>query len=70
LPGNLDHLVERTQGVSAAFVRELLRLAAVIAAEQGPELVVTAEHLDAALPELALDSSPLARKLLGAGDRQ
>jgi hypothetical protein len=66
LRADLERIVERTKGVSAAFIRELLRLAAVLAAEDGPAMIVTADHLDAALRELAFDSSPLGRKLLGA----
>jgi hypothetical protein len=60
--------VRRTNGVSAAFIRELLRKAAVLAAESngaGPELVVTDRHVEEALAELLVAGGPLTRALLG-----
>ncbi|MBN9121793.1 MAG: 26S protease regulatory subunit [Planctomycetes bacterium] len=60
--------VRRTKGVSAAFVRELLRKAAVLAAEAngtGDELVVTDRHVDEALAELLVAGGPMTRSLLG-----
>lgn len=44
-----ERVVERTQGVSAAFLKELLRKSALIAADTSPDdgqLRVTDEHLD------------------------
>jgi len=63
---NLARLVARPDGVSAAFIRELLRLSAVIAAEDGPELVVADRHVHEALRELLLEGGELTRSLLGA----
>ena len=60
--------VRRTKGVSAAFIRELLRKAAVLAAEAngtGPELVVTDRQMDEALAELLVAGGPMTRSLLG-----
>jgi cell division protease FtsH len=61
--------VKRTKGVSAAFVRELLRKAAVLAAEDGAPaagaLVVTDKHVEEALAELLVAGGPLTRALLG-----
>jgi AAA+ superfamily predicted ATPase len=60
--------VRRTKGVSAAFIRELLRKAAVLAAEDngtGPELVVTDRHLEEATAELLVAGGPLTKTLLG-----
>ena len=60
--------VRRTKGVSAAFIRELLRKAAVLAAEAngtGPELVVTDRHVEEALAELLVAGGPMTRALLG-----
>lgn len=57
-------LVSRTEAVSAAFIRELVRRATLLAAEESEELLVTERHLYAALRELAL--SKLTKKLLGA----
>src|SRR5688500_16857237 len=39
-----DRLVDRTEGVSSAFVRELLRKAALFAADDGEGLVVEDRH--------------------------
>jgi hypothetical protein len=60
--------VRRTQGVSAAFIRELLRKAAVLAAEEdgaGGELVVTDRHLEEATAELLVAGGALTKTLLG-----
>jgi cell division protease FtsH len=66
--GEWDGLVARTAGVSGAFVRELLRKAAVFAAEEDGEadLVVRDRHLDEALAELLIAGGPLTQSLLGA----
>ena len=69
-----DRLLERTRGVTASFLKELLRRAALIALEERegaadtePSLHVTDEHLNAALDVLLGDGSRLTRKLLGGG---
>jgi hypothetical protein len=61
-------LIERTAGVSGAFIRELLRKAAVVAAEEdgGEPLLVRDRHLDEALAELLVAGGPLTQSLLGA----
>jgi len=61
-----DRLIARTHGVSAAFIRELLRKAALFAADERTTAVTDA-HLDAALRELAVDGGALTKTLLGAG---
>src|SRR5215475_8751729 len=59
-------IVERTEGVTASFITELLRKAALLAAVEEPgELVVRDRHLDAALTELSEEGSRLTRALLG-----
>lgn len=60
-------VVERTQGVSAAFIKELLRKAAVFAADASPdgELTVTDVHVDQALFELVVEGGELTKALLG-----
>jgi cell division protease FtsH len=62
-----DRLVARTAGVSGAFIKELLRKAAVCAAEEDGtrELVVRDRHLDEALAELLVAGGPLTQSLLG-----
>jgi hypothetical protein len=66
-----DRLVERTAGASGAFIRELLRKAAVFAAEDanGDELVIRERHLDEALAELVVAGGALTHSLLGANVR-
>lgn len=63
-----DRFIARTAGVSGAFIRELLRKAAVFAAEEDGEasLVVRDRHLDEALAELLVAGGPLTQSLLGA----
>ena len=64
---DLERFVRRTEGVSAAFIRELLRRAALIAADdEGAEIVVRDRHMDEALHELFVAGGPLTRSLLGA----
>jgi hypothetical protein len=70
---NLDgvdwgRLVERTSGTSGAFIRELLRKAAVFAAEDSVDgdLLIRQQHLDEALAELVVAGGALTHSLLGA----
>jgi len=63
----LDAVVERTDGVTASFLKELLRRGALLAAQQsraGP-IVVSADQLDAALDELLDTRNAMTRVLLG-----
>jgi ATP-dependent 26S proteasome regulatory subunit len=64
---DIDVWVRRTKGVSAAFIRELLRKAAVVAAEDGSsgELVVADRHLEEASAELLVAGGMLTKTLLG-----
>jgi hypothetical protein len=64
-----EALVARTEGVSAAFLRELLRKAAVLAADEGAARAVEDRHLDAALRELVVEGGPLTQSLLGSSRR-
>jgi hypothetical protein len=67
-PADPDGWVRRTQGVSAAFIRELLRKAAVLAAEEdgaGGELVVADRHLEEATAELLVAGGAMTKTLLG-----
>jgi hypothetical protein len=64
-----DAVIERTEGVTAAFLKELLRKAAVLSCEedeagQGP-IRVTDAHLTAALDQLLDNRNQLTRVLLG-----
>ncbi len=70
-------VVARTEGVTASFIKELLRRGAVIAAEQEGEAAtddaapirVTDAHLTAALDQLLDTRSALTQALLGGGPR-
>jgi hypothetical protein len=61
----LSHYVARTEGASGAFIRELMRKAALFAADEEDGLVVRDAHLDEALHELLLEGGTLTRSLLG-----
>lgn len=65
---NWNSLIERSAGVSAAFIRELLRKAAVFAAEEDCEsaLIVRDRHIEEALTELLVAGGALTQSLLGA----
>ena len=62
----LDDYVARTAGASAAFIRELLRKAALFATDDAPEApVVEDRHVDEALHELVVAGGDLTKSLLG-----
>jgi SpoVK/Ycf46/Vps4 family AAA+-type ATPase len=61
-----ESFVRRTEGASAAFIRELLRRAALIAVEESDPIVINDRHLDDALHELVVAGGELTRSLLGA----
>jgi hypothetical protein len=63
--GDLPRFIARTEGASAAFIRELLRRAALFAADDDGEIVVDDRHLDAALHELVVQGGDLTKSLLG-----
>jgi hypothetical protein len=63
---DLETLVARTKRASAAFIKELLRKAALLAATEDEAMVVTAAHLDQALAELT-EGRKLSQKILGFG---
>jgi ATP-dependent 26S proteasome regulatory subunit len=63
-PGDVDEVVDRMDGVSAAFVKELTRRALLIAAVES--VPATAVHVRRALDEMYEDGATLTRTLLGA----
>jgi ATP-dependent 26S proteasome regulatory subunit len=65
--GNVDwdRLVSRTEGTSGAFIRELLRRSALIAADSNDGKVVTQGHVDEAMHELLVWGGAVTRRLLG-----
>lgn len=64
----LDDVVERTEGLSAAFIKELARRAALVAADREPDRQLLAGVADvrAALDDLLEHSAPVLRSALGA----
>jgi ATP-dependent 26S proteasome regulatory subunit len=61
-------IVERTDGVTASFVKELLRRAMLEALQDNPtEPIVTAAHAGRALDDLLDIDQKLTRSLLGVG---
>ncbi len=65
----LDDVLARTEGVTASFLKELLRRAALLAATRTPdgeELAVSAGDLGAALDELLDTRNAMTRTLLGS----
>jgi ATP-dependent 26S proteasome regulatory subunit len=63
----LDDVIARSEGVTASFLKELLRRAALLAATRdgGGELAVSADDLRAALDELLDTRNAMTRVLLG-----
>lgn len=66
----LDSVLARLEGVTASFLKELLRRAALVAAADRPDddgpLAVSADHLDDALDELLHTRNAMTRALLGS----
>jgi len=69
---DIGPVIERSEGVTASFIKELLRKAALVSADQDPDgsgaLTVTGEHLGVALEALLSQHNTLTRSLLGARD--
>ena len=63
---HLPQLIDQTEGVSATFIRELMRKAALFAAEESNDMVVEDRHLEEALKELVFEGGELTKRLLGA----
>jgi len=64
---HLPELIDQTEGVSATFIRELMRKAALFAAEEQQDIVVEDRHIEEALRELLFEGGELTKRLLGAG---
>lgn len=69
---DIADLVNRSEGVSAAFIRELLRKAALFAADEHAAktaapgaLCISARHVDEAMHELMIAGGLLTQRLLG-----
>ncbi len=72
----LGAVLDRTDGVTASFLKELLRRAAVVAADrEAPEasaggVHVSADDLDAALADLLDTRNAMTRRALGLGEAE
>ncbi|MFS3128291.1 AAA family ATPase [Nocardioides sp. Bht2] len=69
----IESVLERTNGVTASFLKELLRRAAVVAADRedqsvGTQLQVTADDLDTSLDDLLDTRNQMTRAVLGYRD--
>ena len=58
--------VRRTEGVSAAFIKELMRRTAQASLDHGPDRTIVAADLDLALDDMLFRGGALNLKLLGA----
>jgi hypothetical protein len=63
---NWETLVQRTAGASGAFIREMMRRAALFAADESSDSVED-RHLDEAIHELVVQGGSLTQRLLGFG---
>jgi DNA polymerase III delta prime subunit len=61
---DFGEIAQQTDGASPAYIKELVRRAAVLAATSGAGTVVDGNHVSAALEELS-DGSQLAQRLVG-----
>jgi hypothetical protein len=59
-----ESIAERIDGATPAYIKELLRKAAMLAAAESGPMVVTGAHVEAALAELD-EGGRLAQRLLG-----
>ena len=66
---DIDRIIESTEGASAAFIRELMRKAALFAADEKEEIEIEDRHIDEALHELVIDGGELTKTLLGMGTK-
>jgi ATP-dependent 26S proteasome regulatory subunit len=62
-----DLLARRTDGVSASFIKELMRRTAQVSLESGSDGPVVAAHVEAALDEMLRARGELGSRLVGGG---
>lgn len=63
-----ENIVQRSKGVSAAFIKELMRRLAQYALERSESTEISRQDVDQALDEMLFDNSFLNRRVLGVGD--
>ena len=64
-PDVAEAAVKRTEGVSASFIKELMRRAAQFHLERSDSATLTLQDVENALEELLFSGGSLNRKLLG-----
>lgn len=64
----VEAIVAKTNGVSAAFIKELMRRSAQFYLQAGKDTVLTLSAVDAALEEMVFLGGSLNLKLLGASE--
>jgi hypothetical protein len=64
----VEAIVAKTKGVSAAFIKELMRRSAQFLLQAGKDTVITLGAVDAALEEMVFLGGSLNLKLLGASE--
>ena len=65
----LDLIVRRTKGVSAAFIKELMRRCAQFQIESGAGNLLSETAVNSALEEMLFSGGALNRRLLGGGEK-
>lgn len=66
---DIDETISRTEGVTASFLKELLRRAVLESlAEHTPLQIVTAQHVSRGLDDLLDTTQQVTRSLLGVGN--
>lgn len=63
-------IVKRTEGVSASFIKELMRRMAQFSIQLGTNGVITPQQIDLALDEMLFKGGELNRTLLGGGQER
>ena len=66
----LQRIVSRTKGVSAAFIKELMRRCAQFQIEFSQGSIVTQRAVDAAIEEMLFSGGALNRRLLGGAEAE
>jgi len=67
-PALLDEVSRRTEGVTASFLKELVRRCVLTALQPGPEsTTITADDVTHALDDMLDDAQHVTRALLGSG---
>ena len=69
-PVPVEDIANRTQGVSASFIKEIMRRLAQYSIERGGEGIVDKSDVQQALQEMLFDNNVLNRSILGGGNER